>query len=121
MDYTIFNMRTDVNAFGCTRGCTDTVRGSALKVKSERKIPCHTGESNQTQRRAHPMLYQLSHVPAFDYVPAACRDTDFYVRDQKHVAQKRYSSSSKDDTQIREVLHIFLQMYGFTGLAKDIL
>ena len=26
MDYKIFNVRTDVNACDCTRGCTDTVR-----------------------------------------------------------------------------------------------
>ena len=27
-------------------GCTDTVRESALKVDSGRKIPCHIGDSN---------------------------------------------------------------------------
>ena len=35
MDYRIFNVRnvrTAVNVFDCTRGCTDTVRESALKV-----------------------------------------------------------------------------------------
>ena len=37
MDYGIFNVRTDVNAGNCTRGCTDTVRESALKVDSRRK------------------------------------------------------------------------------------
>ena len=30
MNYRIFNVRTDVNACDCTRGCTDTVRESAL-------------------------------------------------------------------------------------------
>ena len=39
-------MCTDVNACDCTRGCTDTVRESALKVDSRRNIPCHTGKSN---------------------------------------------------------------------------
>ena len=34
MDYMIFTVRTDVNTYGCTRGCTDTVRESALKVFS---------------------------------------------------------------------------------------
>ena len=37
MDYRIFDVRTDVNACGCTRGCTDTVRESALKVDSGEK------------------------------------------------------------------------------------
>ena len=32
MDYEIFNVHTDVNACGCTQGCTDTVRQSALKL-----------------------------------------------------------------------------------------
>ena len=30
MDYMIFNVRTDVNAYDCTQECTDTVRESAL-------------------------------------------------------------------------------------------
>ena len=34
MDYGIFNARRDVNACDCTRGCTDTVRESALIVDS---------------------------------------------------------------------------------------
>ena len=37
MDYGIFNVRTDVNASNCTRGCTDTVRESAQKVDSGEK------------------------------------------------------------------------------------
>ena len=41
----------------------DTVRESALKVDSGRKIPCRTGESNLRLRRAGPMLYQLSYIP----------------------------------------------------------
>ena len=44
MNYRIFNVRTDVNACGCTRrGCTDTVRESALKVDSWRKKPSLSG------------------------------------------------------------------------------
>ena len=45
-------------------GCTVTVRESALKVDSGRKIPCRTGESNVRRRHAGPMLYQLSYIPA---------------------------------------------------------
>ena len=41
----------------------DTVKESALKVDSGRKIPCRTGESNQRRRRAGPTLYQLSYIP----------------------------------------------------------
>ena len=63
MNYGIFNVRTDVNACDCTRGCTDTVRESALKVDTKTKIPCRTGESNQRRRRAGPMLYRLSYIP----------------------------------------------------------
>ena len=64
MDYGIFDLRTDVNACDCTRGCTDTVRESALKVDSGRKIPCRTGESNLRQWRAGPTLYPLSYIHA---------------------------------------------------------
>ena len=39
------------------------LRESALKVDSERKIPCRTGESNVRQQCAGPMLYQLSYIP----------------------------------------------------------
>ena len=63
MDYSIFNVHTDVNACDCARGCTDTVRESALKVDTGRKIPCRTGESNLRQRRAGPTLCQLSCIP----------------------------------------------------------
>ena len=63
MGYGIFNVRTDVNACDCTRRCTVTVRESALKVDSERKIPFRTGESNLRQPRAGPTLYQLSYIP----------------------------------------------------------
>ena len=56
MDYGIFNVRTDVTACDCTRGCTDTVRESALKVVSGWKNPGRTGESNLRQQRAGAML-----------------------------------------------------------------
>ena len=53
MDYRIFNVRTDVKCIRLrTRGCTDTVRESALKVDSGRKIPRRTGESNLRQWHA---------------------------------------------------------------------
>ena len=63
MDYRFSNVRTDVNACDCTRGCADTVRESALKVDSGRKIPYRVGESNLRQWRAGPTLYQLSYTP----------------------------------------------------------
>ena len=63
MDYGIFNVRPAVNACDCTWGCTDTVRESALKFDSGRKIPCCTGESNLRRRRAGPVLYQLRYIP----------------------------------------------------------
>ena len=44
-------------------GCMDTVRESAPKVDSRRKIPRRTGESNLRHRRADPTLYQLSYIP----------------------------------------------------------
>ena len=47
------------------RGCTDTIRESALNVDSVRKIPFHTEESNPSRRRAGPMLYQLSYIPTY--------------------------------------------------------
>ena len=36
-------MRTDVNGYDCTRGCTDTVRESALKVDLEKHPLPHQG------------------------------------------------------------------------------
>ena len=58
----VFNIRTDDNACDCTRGFTDTVKESALKVDCGRKIPCRTGESNLPQRRGGSTLYQLSYI-----------------------------------------------------------
>ena len=63
MDYGIFNMCTDVNACDCTRGCTDDVRESALKVDSGSKIPCGTEKLNLCWQHASPMLYQWSYIP----------------------------------------------------------
>ena len=72
MDYGIFNVRTDVNACNCTRGCMATVRESALKVDWEKNpLPCRTVDSNQRWQRAGPVLYQLSYTPThkcdYDY------------------------------------------------------
>ena len=47
---------------------TDTVRESALKVDSGRKIPCSTGESNLHWQHASPMLYQLSYIPTQHWI-----------------------------------------------------
>ena len=49
-------------------GCTDTIRESALKVDSGRKIPCRTGELNLPQRPASLMLYQLRYIPKDDII-----------------------------------------------------
>ena len=73
MDYKIFNVRTDVNACDCTRGCTDTVRESALKVDWE-KIPCRPGESKLPQWCAGPTLYQLSYILGLE-MPFEDRDS----------------------------------------------
>ena len=66
LDYRIFNVRTDVNACSCTWRCTETVRESALKGDSGRKIPCHIGESNLCQRCAGWMLHQRSYISTPD-------------------------------------------------------
>ena len=63
MDCRIFNMRTDVNASNYTRGCTDTVRESALKVDYGRKIPGCNAESNLPQWHNSLTLYPLSYIP----------------------------------------------------------
>ena len=71
MDNRIFKVRTDVNACDCIREYADTVRESALKVDSGRKISCRTEESKLRQRHAgltlsielhsHPGYYYLCH------------------------------------------------------------
>ena len=50
------------------RGCADTVRESALKVDSRRKIPCGSGESNLGLQHLSPVLCQLSYIP----IPRSC-------------------------------------------------
>ena len=67
MDNRILNVCRNVNACDCTRGFMATVRESALKVDSGRKVPCCTGESNLCWQRAGPMLYQLSYIPPMTY------------------------------------------------------
>ena len=62
MAYRIINVRTDVNACDCTRGCIHTVREPALKVDSWRELPCRIGESNLCQRLAVPTHYQLDYI-----------------------------------------------------------
>ena len=54
---------------GVGGGSADTVRESALKVVSGRKIHCCTGESNLHQQHAGPTLYQLSYIPAQLAIP----------------------------------------------------
>ena len=63
MNRGISNVNRDVNAYDCARGCTDTVRESAMTVTCGRKLPCRTGESNLRRQRVGPMLYQLSYIP----------------------------------------------------------
>ena len=63
MDYRVFDMHTDVTACDCIQGCTDTIRESALKVDSGRKILCRSRELNLHWRRASWMLYRLSYIP----------------------------------------------------------
>ena len=60
MDYRTFNVRTDVNVCDCTRGCTDTVRESALKVDSG-------GE--KTTKLAAPGIEPASAVCRFGALP----------------------------------------------------
>ena len=73
MDYRIFNVRTDVCACNCARGCADTVRECALKVDSGKKISCRTRESNLHWWLAGPVLYQLSYIPTPCVMP--CKRT----------------------------------------------
>ena len=62
--FRIFNMRTNVHILNAHWGCTDTVRESALKVDSRRKIPCWTRDSNLHQCHTClfiQMIYQVSY------------------------------------------------------------
>ena len=58
-------MRTDVNACGCTRGCTDTVRESALKPDSGRKK-----EKKKKKPLPHRGIEPASVARRSDAVPA---------------------------------------------------
>ena len=60
MDYGIYNVHTDVNAYDCTRGCTDIVRESALKANWEKNPLLHRGIEPVP---VGPMVYQLSYIP----------------------------------------------------------
>ena len=85
MDYRIFIVRTDVNSCDCTRGCTDTVRESALEVDSGRKIPCRTGESNL--RRGVPIRCSTNwstSPPASGEAPHVHDDNDDEDDDDLH-------------------------------------
>ena len=62
MDYGIFNVHADVNECDCTQGCTDTVRESALKVESGRKISlAPPGNRTCVDSMLYPLPY--SHPP----------------------------------------------------------
>ena len=60
MDYRIFNVGTDVSACDCTRGYTDTVRESALKVDSRRKSLAASGNRTCVDGVS---VHQLSNIP----------------------------------------------------------
>ena len=42
-------------------GCTHTVRESALEVDPGRKIPCHTGDLNQSPYCAQMLMHAIAH------------------------------------------------------------
>ena len=63
MDYRICNVCTDVNACGCTQGCTNAIRESALKVDFGRKKTLPTRELNLPLWCASLTLYYLSYIP----------------------------------------------------------
>ena len=53
-------------------GCTDTVRASALKVDSGRKIPCRTGDSNPRQYHTWPRRSTDWAIPAPSWLVKCC-------------------------------------------------
>ena len=111
MDYRIFNVRKDVNAYNCTQGRMDTVRESALKVGSGRKIPCCTGESNLCERHDGPMLYQLSYIPILMSLTRKGKCTLKYQ--QKHEAALepvKKDNGSDAGTLISMNIHVDLNM-----------
>ena len=91
MDSRIFNDYTYINACNCTRGCTNTVRESALKVDWEKKIPCRPGESNLHQRLADPMLYQLSYIPTHIVRKSNTTASHYKLILQAHIINPRVS------------------------------
>ena len=80
MNYTIFNVGTDVNACSFTQGCMDTVRESALKVdwqKNPLLQPQHAGS----------MLYQLSYNPDRDKKSKCLNDSQSSAKLKKITLQ----------------------------------
>ena len=78
-DYSIFIVRTNVNACDCARGCTATERESALKVGSGKKIPCCTRESGLRQQRDGLMLLptELQLIATWPHDDVSCWRQDF--------------------------------------------
>ena len=77
MDYGIFNVRTDVNACDCTRGCTDTVRDSALKADWEKNPLPHRGmEPVPAASRSDALQIKLPPPP-----PKVIMHNMFYLTD----------------------------------------
>ena len=78
-------------------GCTNTVRESALKVDSVRKILCRTGESNPLQRRAGPTLYPERH-PSISFVSVQLASGKSFVRRKKREREKKTTTTLKQLT-----------------------
>ena len=75
----IFNVHSHVDACNCTWKLYGTVRESAVKADSGRKIHCCAGESNSRHYHAWlfvPMLYQMSH---FIFIATDPRDVSLTV------------------------------------------
>ena len=71
------------------------VYGHRKRVCAESRlgIPCHTGKSNQRQRCAGPMLYQLSYAPASLYhmVKIHSDDNNGKFIHMKEIQKKRWT------------------------------
>ena len=98
MDYGIFNVRTDINACDCTRGCTDTVRESALKVDFGRK-------KNLAHRRIEP-------------TSAACRSDALTT--ELHPRPKGTSDTQRLATALVSVSRCGLVVRRLAGKQKDL-
>ena len=70
----------------------DTVKESALKVDSGRKIPCRSGESNLPQQCAGPTLYQLSYIPSLSTMKVQPSEAQF-IRPQVQVSFTDHDTS----------------------------